>query len=178
MRRRLASIAVIIGLAVVLTACSPPFIGTIGVERNDDGTLTVLIRVCRDYVETLIVDPINSFPNAKNGAPLSDRWESVPNIEFPLSPAVESAADVPFPVDEADLETYVLYRLWAGSREGNAFSGQFGASELAALKPGEVLAGPTRDDEESEYVRDDGRGGTFMIVSRDAFEERAEEFCT
>lgn len=102
----------------------------------------------------------------------------MPNIEVPLRPAVERADDVSLPVDEEDLQTDVLYQLWAAGREGNAFSGPFGASELAALKPGEVLAEPMRGDPESEYVRDGGRGGTFMIVSRDAFEERAEAFCS
>ena len=175
--RRLFASAVILGLVVVLSACSPPFIGTLGIERNSDGTLTTLIRICNDSVAELILHPVNSFPTAEDGSPLSDKWESVRDVSSPLNPAVRASADVPFPLDEGALETDVLYEVWAAGRQGNAFSGLFGASELAALRPGNVIAEPVRGDDEDDYVRNGGSGGVYMTVTRDEFEQRAREFC-
>ncbi len=177
MRRRLSACVLLLGLAVLLSACSPPHIGTIGIQRNANGTLTALIRICTESVGKLIVHPVNSFPHAKDGSPLSDRWESVADVEVPLNPAVTESADVAFPMDEGALETNVLYELWAAGRQGNAFSGLFGASELAALKPGEVISDPMRGDAEADSVRDGGSGGVFMTVTREQFEQRAEAYC-
>ena len=177
MGRRLLTSATIVGLVVLLSACSPPTIGTVGIERNEDGSLTALVRVCRDSVDTLILRPINSFPKAPNGSPLGDHWESVPDERVSLTSSVTDSADVPFPVDATALESDVLYGLWAAGRHGNAFSGVFGASEVAALQPGEVLAEPISDDAEATKDRDDGAGGFFVTVTRDEFEQRATSFC-
>jgi hypothetical protein len=177
MNRRIGLVALLICVGAALTACSPPFIGTIGIQRNADGTLSALVRVCRGSVYTLLVHPVNSFPTERDGGSTSDDWESAADIETELDPVVTDRADVRFPAEEESLKTNVLYELWAAGEDGNAFSGLFGASELAALKSGEVLADPMRDDEERDYVRDHGRGGIFMLVTPAEFEKRAVAFC-
>jgi hypothetical protein len=165
MRRQLA-IGTVLALAVLtLTACSPPDIGTIGIARQGDGSLEVLIRMCRGSVSTMILNAVNSFPSSVDGGD-SDEWESVPDMRAPLSPSITGDAQFAMPFDEEALRSDVLYRLWASGREGNAFSGFFGASELAAVEAGQVLAPGTSES-----------GGVMQVVSPDEFETIADDFC-
>lgn len=178
MLRRLGYSALLLGVVTVLSACTPGSTGILGIERNANGTLTVLIRVCSDSLDEIRMRPVNSFPNEPDGEPLNDNWEAVADMTAALPHTVEGSADVPFPFVEDELEPDVLYDLWAsGGRQGNAHKGLFGAAELATLQPGEVLTRPSRDDEPSEYVRGEGSGGVYMLVTREEFERRAEAFC-
>ena len=183
MRRRLTIATVLVGLVLVLAACTPPLIGTVGIERDADGSLNLLVRLCRGSIDTLIVHGVDSFPSGTGEAlvsedetteePVLEDWMLVPDIETTLNPALTGGADIPFPSDVTDLDPAVLYELWAAGREGNAFSGLFSASELAELVPGEVMAQRVHDDAAPEDP-----GGSYTVVTRDKFERRASLFCS
>lgn len=136
-----------------------------GILRQQDGSLEVLIRVCRDSVDTLILKPINSFPHEDNGEPMSDAWRAAPQPEVPLSPPISGKATVDMAIEESEIRTDVLYELWAAGRAGNVFSAQFDAGMLAALQAGEVLSS------ESLYVEGD------VITTPEGFRRYADEYC-
>lgn len=152
-----------IGLS--LTACSPPIIGEVGIERAEDGSANVLIRLCRGSVDTLLLEPINSYRLSADYRSQSHAWESVGALEVPLKPAVTEAHDMEMPFGEPALKPYALYRLRAAGRDGNAFSEAFGAEQLTALRPGEILA------------HADPRTGDFTVYDREQFEAVAAESC-
>lgn len=164
-RRSLLLAPILVGLLVTLTACSPPHIGTLGIARVNDGSLQVLVRICRESTDHLRLQPINSFPHAANSEPENDTWESVPIQTATLSPAVTSASDIPLPFDEQSVEDTVLYQLMASGSGGNAFSAAFSASDLAAIEPGKVLT-PATGDQTSDPT-----------LTPQQFEEYAKEFC-
>lgn len=167
MKRRWALGALLLAVTLSLTACTPPFIGSIGIERRADGSLEVLIRLCHGSVSSLTLEAVNSYPSSEDGAPLSNAWESVRDERSRLSPQVSGDADLAAAFNEPELRSDVLYRLWAAGRDGNAFSGLFSASDLAAVKPGEVLAQPLRDSV-----------GVYAIMAPSEFEAISEELCS
>lgn len=152
-------------LALALTSCSPPVIGAMGILRQEDGSLQVLLRVCRDSVTTLMLDPINSFPHAVNGEPTSDAWRSAPQPEVALSPSVSGAATIAMPADELAIRADVLYMLRAAGRTGNVFSAHFDASKLADLAAGQVLS--------SESLYEEGD----VVTTPEEFHRYADEYC-
>ena len=113
-----------------------------------------------------MLDPVNSFSDPAEGGSSTDEWRSVPTEEEPVSPPIDDERDVEFPFNESALRTDVLYRLWAVGKAGNAFSGFFGASELAALQPEEVMTQPSA-----------AADGVYEITTRAGFEAFADEFC-
>lgn len=151
--------------AVVLTGCSPPIIGTIGIARQEDGSLDVLLRLCRGSAKALQLDAVNSFPNGPNGAPQSDGWQSVPDEDVALTRPAVAETDVTMPFDEGGLRPDVLYEVQAWGDDGNAFSGLFSSRDLAAIRPGEVLAPPSGDD------------GVATVTTPQEFGAFAQEFC-
>lgn len=113
-----------------------------------------------------MLDPVNSFTDPDTSGSTTEEWRSVPTEREPVSPPIEDERDFEFPFAESALRTDVLYRLWAAGKAGNAFSGLFGASELAALRPEEVMT-------QSSAAAD----GVYEIMTRASFEACADEFC-
>jgi hypothetical protein len=167
MKRKQAFAALLLAVTLTLTACSPPFIGTVGIQRRADGSLGVLIRLCRGSLNTLTLQAVNSYPSAENGEPLSNAWEAVDDSRTRLSTQVNGEADLTAAFNESELRSDVLYHLWGAGRDGNAFSGLFSAGDLAAVNTGEVLAEPSRDSL-----------GVHEIMTPREFEAFSEEFCS
>ncbi len=150
-------------MALALSSCTPPSIGIVGIERNADGSLDALIRLCRGSVNTLILAPVSSVP--LDGGE-SDEWRSVEDVEAPLSPPLSADAQLALPFSENTLRHDVVYKLWAAGRDGNAFSGYFSAADLADLEAGQVLTWSSNDSESD-----------FQLVSTHGFEAIADDFC-
>jgi hypothetical protein len=167
MRSRLPMLlAAVIPATLVLAACTPSSIGTVGLQRQEDGSVKALIRMCHGSVDELVLRPVNSFPTGTGGEALTDTWDSTPDLSRALASAVGGDADVADALDEADLLPDVLYEMSARGREGNATSGFFGGSELAALGADQVLTYPRRGSE-----------GVHEILTPTDFEEAADDFC-
>lgn len=164
MKHRPLVAILLVASALLLTSCSPATIGITGLLRHDDGTLTVLVRICRASVDSLYFTGVTSTPvlfaDGKR-----DR-DVVSHEKVRLSSRVTGAADFAMPFNEAALLPDVEYDLTASGGGGNASSATFIAEELAALKPGEVLA-PRR-----------GHRQTGAGVTPTQFEAMAEHFCS
>lgn len=174
MKRRGVAIAVLLATMLIVTACMPRDMGTIGVLRNDDGSYTALVRMCRGSLVTLTLD---SYPTGADGAPSSDDSESSRKIEIPIGNAPEGSVDVPLKAIEASGRGNDAYMLRGIGTEGNAWSVSFGVSDLDGLQPGDVLAEINRDDAEKKYTyRADG-SGVYVAVAQEEFEARATKFC-
>lgn len=155
-----------LAVSLMLTSCTPGDIGTVGIRREADGSLTALIRLCRGSVDTLLLRPVNSVPPGAGGGPRSDGWESASSPEYPLDVVVTGDADVLLAFAEDELRVDVLYRIYASGRDGRAGSGFFAAAELALIEPGQILA-PSRADAD----------GLFQIQSPAGFEAAADRYC-
>jgi hypothetical protein len=166
MRHKIAFVLAAVATSLMLSSCTPGDIGTVGLQREADGSLTALIRLCHGSADKIVLRAVNSFPHDPDSTPQSDHWESVPDVEQALEAPVHGYADVPVTIDEDSILDDVLYEVHTSSRDGWASSGFFGAAELAEVEPGRVLAPPWLDTD-----------GVFEIRSRDDFESAAEDFC-
>ncbi|NYD69962.1 hypothetical protein [Herbiconiux flava] len=153
------------GLLLVLTACSPSIIGTLGIARLDDGSLDVLIRICRGSIDDLGLEAVGPLHRGATDEPDDSSWESIPDQEVTLSPSVTASGDVALPFDEGSVQDEVRYKLRSSGSEGNAFSAAFTSSDLDAIKPGRVLTPASGDQIESP------------LLTPQQFEEYATEFC-
>lgn len=172
MRRLIGFTAVVAAALVLLTACSPPRLGTLGILRDDDGTLDVLVRLCEGSLYELGLDPVGptSADDHERDSTSSSRQPETIWVE--LGPPVIGNSEIAFPFAKSELRPDMRYELWGivgdenaetRRQEGNAFSTIFDARELADLPPGMVLA-------ES--------GDLSEALHPQEFEEFAERFCS
>lgn len=158
---------------LALTACTPAETGTLGLLREEDGSLRVLVRLCHGSVDLLSLDAVNSFPPNREGASDDKGWMNVEDKEFALSTPIIGAADVDMPFRERTLGKDVLWRVTAfGDNGENAASAMFGASELAAVEPGKVLTAI------GTYASDIYDSSDDPVVSPEEFERFATDFCS
>ncbi|MEU4013935.1 hypothetical protein AB0E56_01600 [Microbacterium sp. NPDC028030] len=156
---------------LALTACTPAVTGTLGLLRQRDGSLDVLVRLCHGSVDSLELRAINSFPPNQDGD--SEGWRNVKAKEFALSEPIIGAGDVAMPFREQTLGKDVLFSVTAFGENGeNAVSGHFAASELAAVKPGEVLT-PI-----GMFASDIYDSSDDPVVSPEEFQRFADDFCS
>ncbi|PRB14775.1 hypothetical protein [Microbacterium sp. MYb62] len=173
MRRRHAAALLLLAPRLALTACTPAETGTLGLLREEDGSLRVLVRLCHGSVDLLSLDAVNSFPPNREGASDDKGWMNVEDKEFALSTPIIGAADVDMPFRERTLGKDVLWRVTAfGDNGENAASAMFGASELAAVEPGEVLTAI------GTYASDIYDSSDDPVVSPEEFERFATDFCS
>lgn len=152
--------------ALFLSSCTPPAIGSMGILRQQDGSLAVLLRVCRGSLTTLTLDAINSFPPDTTGDSTNDTWRSAPQPGIPLTPPVSGSATVGMPMDEFAVRADILHMLRASGEFGYVDSAHFDAGSLAALRPGQVLS--------SESLYEEGD----IITTPDEFQRYADEYCS
>ena len=158
---------------LALTACTPDVTGTLGLLRQQDGSLEVLVRLCHGSVDLLTLDAVNSFPPDRNPDSADNGWANVKEKEVALSTPIIGAADIAMPFRERTLGKDVLWELTAfGDNGENAVSALFGASELAAVKPGEVLT-PI-----GMFASDIYDSSDDPVVSPEEFERFAADFCS
>lgn len=171
MRRLVGSIAVIAAALVLLTACSPPRLGTLGILRDEDGTLDVLVRLCEGSLYKVGLDPVGLASAGSDDRQTSASARQPDTIWVDLRSPVIGNSEIAFPFVESELREDIRYQLWGvvgeenaetNRQEGNAFSRVFEASELAALPRGMVLA----------------ELGTGVALLPRQFEELAVEFCS
>lgn len=156
---------------LALTACTPAVTGTLGLLRQRDGSLEILVRMCHGSVDNLELRAINSFPPNVNGD--SEGWRNVKAKEFDLPDPITGAGALAMPFREQTLGNDVLFSLKAfGDDLANAESGHFSASELAAVRPGEVLT-PI-----GMFVSDIYDSSDDPVVSPEEFERFAADFCS
>jgi hypothetical protein len=163
--RPVIGVALLLGIGA-MTGCTPGADGMVGLERQSDGSLSVLIRMCHGTVDQLVLRAINAYPSGQDGEERSNTWRTVPDDESPLPTEHTVRDDVAMPFDESDLHPDVLYELIASDSDSWAIGGYFGAEELAGLEPSEVLAYPRR-----------GADGVHEIMSKSDFESSVKEFC-
>jgi hypothetical protein len=172
MRRLIGSIAVIAAALVLLTSCSPPRLGTLGILRNEDGTLNVLVRLCEGSLYKVGLDPVGPATAANDDRQTTVSVRQPDTMWVELSSPVIGNSEIAFPFVESELREDIRYQLWGvvgaenaetQRQAGNAFSTVFEASELAALPRGMVLS-PS-----------DNPG--VALLPRD-FEEFAVKFCS
>ena len=172
MKRWRAAAVLLLAPMLALTACTPAETGTLGLLREEDGSLRVLVRLCHGSVDLLSLDAVNSFPPNREGES-DDGWMNVKEKESDLPTPIIGAADVDMPFRERTLGKDVLWRVTAfGDNGENAASAMFGASELAAVRPGEVLTAI------GTYASDIYDSSDDPVVSPEEFERFAADFCS
>ncbi|MGS0561812.1 hypothetical protein [Microbacterium aurugineum] len=171
MKRRRGIAILLLAPVLALTACTPAATGTLGLLRQRDGSLEVLVRLCHGSVDFLELRAVNSFPPNQDGDP--DGWTNVKTKEFNLSEPISGEGEVAMPFREQTLGKDVLFAVKAfGDNGENAESGLFSASELASVKPGEVLT-PI-----GMFASDIYDSSDDPVVSPEEFERFAEDFCS
>lgn len=164
-RRSLLAAPVACALMVALTSCSPAVIGTLGIARQDDGSLTVMIRICEESVDSIALRAINSYPVPENDEPDDGRWANVRDELAPLPTTVIDSVDIPLPFEESSVRSDILYELMAHGQNGTAHSAYFSAADLEALEPGFVLTPAMRESIDP-------------VLTPPEFESRAREACS
>ena len=172
MKRWRTATVLLLAPTLALTACTPAETGTLGLLREEDGSLRVLVRLCHGSVDLLTLRAVNSFPPNQEGDP-HDGWRNVKEKEFDLPTPIIGADDIALPFRERTLGEDVLWRVTAfGDNGENAASTLFGASELAAVRPGEVLTAI------GAYASDIYDSSDDPFVSPEEFERFAADFCS
>lgn len=144
LRRACLTAVTALGVLAALTGCGPPIIGTVGLIRADDGTLTAITIVCTGSIGTLMlsergpVDPDQSSGHAHG----IRRWELPEPVSRAGALTLEEAAGW--------LRSDRYYEAGGYGRGGVAIGPRFTTVELAALGPGQVLA--LDEDWESEAM--------------------------
>lgn len=169
---RVAAVLVFVPM-FALTACTPDTTGTLGLLRQEDGSLEVLVRLCHGSVDTLSLRAINSFPPDSDPESDDEGWRNVKEKEVTLSTPLVGDAEIAMPFREQTLGQDVLFILRAFGDDGvNATSGHFAASELADVEPGEVLT-PI-----GMFASDIWDSSDDPVVSPEEFERFADDFCS
>jgi hypothetical protein len=175
MKTRHVAAVLLLAPLLALTACTPGATGTLGLLRQEDGSLEVLVRLCHGSVNLLNLRAINSFPpdSELGSQPEDNGWRNVKAREYPMPAPIVGDAELAMPFRERTLGSDALFLLTAYGDDGeNAVSGQFGASELADVQPGEVFT-PI-----GMFASDIWDSSDDPIVSRQEFERFADDFCS
>ncbi|MBT2495685.1 hypothetical protein J7E45_08695 [Microbacterium sp. ISL-59] len=174
MKPRHVAAALLLLPMLALAACTPGATGTLGLLRQDDGSLDVLVRLCHGSVDLLTLRAINSYPPNVDSASGDDGgWRNVDDKEFSLPTPIVGDAEIALPFREQALGSDVLFHLTAfGDKGENAVSGHFAASELADVQPGEVFT-PI-----GMFASDKWESSDDPIVSPEEFERFADDFCS
>lgn len=107
-RRSLLGAPVACALMVALTSCGPTTIGTLGIARQDDGSLTVMIRICEESVDSIALRAISSYPVRENDEPDDGRWANVRDEIAPLPTTAIDSVDIPLPFEESSVRSDIL----------------------------------------------------------------------
>lgn len=113
---------------VLLSGCTVPVHGWVGLQRGEDDSLYVVTRMCGESIDGATIYALAAGPDT----------ETVARVEF-VHPSVESVTAI---ASIGDLETDVAYRLygWTTSNTSSAAGPSFELDDIIALEPGTVLA--------------------------------------
>ena len=166
MKRWIRLLLVLVVGSFALTSCTPDADGSVGIERQSDGSLKVLVRMCEGSLSRVVVDGANNYPTREIGASGNTAWKSAPNYFTKFAELIHGEGEAVLELPEDELLDTVLYTTIGYGPEGYAVGGYFGAEELRALEPNQILAYPRFDVDAS-----------FELLSRIEFDAASAEFC-